>query len=245
MDKEKLSKLQTSIFILSVLIMCGCFVFMGIQKTRNSKPQVTINISEENTTVEETKPVTEKISVTTKSPETKRLKPEKTEDRVTKAVDFPIDINTAEEEDLRQLAGIGEVLSAEIVRYRNENGYFNNIEEIMNVPGIGIGIFDNIKEYIYVENPVYPKESDIDELEPETEPEKTITLEEAAPIELNSADAALLMLLPYVDEIIAGEIIDLRDSLGKFIDPYELLYLDGLTQQQVDEITEYAYVEND
>ncbi len=252
MDKDKPSKIQTIIFTIAIVIMSGCFIFMGVQSIRESKSQVTINISEETTTAFETTSATKKTAVTTKSSGTERWNTEITTESVTIAVDFPININTADEEKLMLLEGIGEALSSRIVEYRNENGYFNNVEEIMNVPGIGNGIFNDISKYIYVEDPYYPTEpaqiEPISEVEPvyeyeeETEPEITVTLEDVAPIELNSANAELLMLLPYVDEIIAGEIIELRASIGGFSHPYELLYVEELTQEQVAEIMEYVYV---
>lgn len=247
MDSDKLTKIQKMLLVFSVLIMGGCFLFMGIEDSRNDKSQIIINISEENTTVEATENIKENDTVTTKITETEKTDPKATDERATEAVKFPIDINAADEEDLMYLTGIGEVLSAEIVKYRDENGNFNNIEEIMDVPGIGVGIFNNIMGHIYVENPVYPTETaQIEpEYEEENEVENIITLEDVMPIELNSADAELLMLLPYVDEEIAGEIIELRVSIGEFSHPYELLYVNGLTQQQVAEIVEYVYVEGD
>lgn len=67
-----------------------------------------------------------------------------------------IDINSAGMEQLMLLDGIGEVTAEKIINYRIINGGFKNIEEIMNVNGIGEKTFFNIKDHIYVENPVYP-----------------------------------------------------------------------------------------
>ena len=61
-----------------------------------------------------------------------------------------ININTATLEDLQALSGIGEVKAKSIIDYREENGDFLRIEEIMEVPGIGEKMFDGIKEYITV-----------------------------------------------------------------------------------------------
>jgi competence protein ComEA len=62
-----------------------------------------------------------------------------------------ININTADLEELDKLPDIGSVIAQRIVDYRNVNGPFMRIEEIMNVPGIGQGIFDKIKDMITVE----------------------------------------------------------------------------------------------
>ncbi len=61
-----------------------------------------------------------------------------------------ININKADELELQRLQGIGPSLASKIVDYRNNNGNFENIEDIKKVSGIGDSIFENIKENIYV-----------------------------------------------------------------------------------------------
>ncbi|MBP3762234.1 MAG: helix-hairpin-helix domain-containing protein [Ruminococcus sp.] len=160
-----------------------------------------------------------------------------------------IDINTAEKEDLTRIKGIGDYLADEIIYYRNETGGFNNIEEIMNVNGIGEKIFAEIRDFIYVENPVYPVEevceeiiSDEPEYQEEILTEPPLTLDDCIPININTADKEILMLLPYVDESVADEIIQLRTQLGAYSNTYELLYLQSLSQNQIAEIIDYLTV---
>lgn len=62
-----------------------------------------------------------------------------------------ININTANQTELETLSGIGPSTALKIINYKKEQGKFNNIEEIKNVPGIGESKFENIKEYICVE----------------------------------------------------------------------------------------------
>ena len=64
--------------------------------------------------------------------------------------DDPININTATLELLMQLKGIGDTKAAAIIEYREQNGGFNKIEDIMNVKGIGERIFAAIKDSIKV-----------------------------------------------------------------------------------------------
>ena len=61
-----------------------------------------------------------------------------------------IDINRAEPWLLQALPGIGETRAQAIVDYREENGPFKRIEDLLQVEGIGEGTFDKIKDYITV-----------------------------------------------------------------------------------------------
>jgi competence protein ComEA len=61
-----------------------------------------------------------------------------------------IDINTATAEELDTLPGIGPTIAQRIVDYRNANGPFATIQDIVNVAGIGDATFAEIKDLITV-----------------------------------------------------------------------------------------------
>ncbi len=61
-----------------------------------------------------------------------------------------VNINTASETELTTLNGIGDATAKKIIDYREKNGKFDTIEDIMEVPGIGESKFNNIKESICV-----------------------------------------------------------------------------------------------
>jgi competence protein ComEA len=65
---------------------------------------------------------------------------------------FPININTAVLQELENLPNIGPIKAEAIVAYRQQHGLYKKIEDIQNVIGIGPSTFDNIKEFITVEN---------------------------------------------------------------------------------------------
>lgn len=162
-----------------------------------------------------------------------------------------IDINSADVQELMKLNGIGEVTANEIVSYREQNGGFSNIEEIMNVYGIGSAKFENIRSYIYVQNPVYyteevQEEIPVSETEPEIIPEEEspteITLADIAPININTASIEELILLPNVNEQIAQDIITLREQLHGFSHIYELLYVEKLEQKDIAEMEKFVTV---
>ena len=61
-----------------------------------------------------------------------------------------VNINTATEEELCTLSGIGSGKAQSIITYRTKNGSFKSIEDIMNVEGIKDGLFQKIKDSITV-----------------------------------------------------------------------------------------------
>lgn len=62
----------------------------------------------------------------------------------------PVNLNRATKEELMTLKGVGQSRAEAIVRYREEFGGFQTIEDIMNVPGIKEGAFEKIKDSITV-----------------------------------------------------------------------------------------------
>ncbi len=67
-------------------------------------------------------------------------------------LDDLININSADAAQLETLPGIGASTAEKIIAFRDENGRFAAIEEIMNVPGIGQGKFDQLSTLITVED---------------------------------------------------------------------------------------------
>lgn len=73
------------------------------------------------------------------------------EPKVTKADDNnggKININTADKEALKTLPGIGDAKADSIISYREANGPFGAIEDLMNVEGIKEGVFHKIEDKI-------------------------------------------------------------------------------------------------
>jgi competence protein ComEA len=61
-----------------------------------------------------------------------------------------ININTASSTELQKLPRIGPKIAQRIIDFRNQNGNFKNIEEIIKVRGIGEKVFKQIKDMITV-----------------------------------------------------------------------------------------------
>ena len=61
-----------------------------------------------------------------------------------------VNINTASKEQLMALTGIGEAKAASIIRYREEHGSFQKVEDLMEVEGIKEGVFQKVKDQIKI-----------------------------------------------------------------------------------------------
>ena len=59
-----------------------------------------------------------------------------------------VSLNQASVVDLMFLPGIGEVLAKRIIAYRDDYGFYQNVEDIMLVRGIKTGLFTKIKPYL-------------------------------------------------------------------------------------------------
>lgn len=68
----------------------------------------------------------------------------------TGSTDGKVNINTASAEELKTLSGIGDTRAESIIRYREEQGGFQSVEDLMNVEGIKEGVFEKIKDRITV-----------------------------------------------------------------------------------------------
>lgn len=64
--------------------------------------------------------------------------------------DNRVNINTATEEELMTLPGIGEVYARRILDYRKKNGSFSSVDQLLNVPGIGEKRLEALLDYITV-----------------------------------------------------------------------------------------------
>jgi competence protein ComEA len=61
------------------------------------------------------------------------------------ALAAPVNINTASAAEFEALPGIGAAMAARIVEYRQKNGPFKKIEDLMNVRGLGEKNFLKLK----------------------------------------------------------------------------------------------------
>lgn len=61
-----------------------------------------------------------------------------------------VNINTADMSELQSVPGIGPATAQKIIEYREHNGKFKSVEDILNVSGIGDKTLENMRPYITV-----------------------------------------------------------------------------------------------
>lgn len=64
--------------------------------------------------------------------------------------DGRIRVNSASPEELEALPGVGPVLATRIAAYREENGPFATVEDLLDVPGIGEGKLATLRDAVVV-----------------------------------------------------------------------------------------------
>lgn len=63
-----------------------------------------------------------------------------------------VDLNTATQEELEDLPGIGPKLAERIIAWREENGSFLSVEQLLDIDGIAEGKLEDMKDFVYVED---------------------------------------------------------------------------------------------
>lgn len=61
-----------------------------------------------------------------------------------------VELNSATQEQLTTLPGIGDARARDIIAYRQEHGGFRAAEDLMEVPGIKQATYDKLKDLVYV-----------------------------------------------------------------------------------------------
>ena len=59
-----------------------------------------------------------------------------------------VNVNRATTGELESIRGIGPMLAERIVKYREANGRFEHLEDLVRVPGIGQAKFEKIKSQV-------------------------------------------------------------------------------------------------
>ena len=146
-----------------------------------------------------------------------------------------IDPNTATEEDLDRVPGVGPAVAGRIVQMRLDRGPFTEADDLLSVPGVGPATLARIAPYL--ELPAHarggstrirpPPSSSIPGRERNTALGNS-TLARSDRIDVNRATREELERLPGVGPVTAERIVTLREDLGKFRAVEELRAIRGI-----------------
>ena len=145
--------------------------------------------------------------------------------------DERIDPNTAGEEDLDRLPGVGAEVAARIVRMRQDRGPFAAPGDLLSVPGLGPVTLARITPHLQwstqprFESAARPSRPDLDG-------------EAGRPgrLDLNRASGEELQRLPGVGPVMAERILTFRQDLGRFRRLEELESVRGIGPATIEQI---------
>jgi DNA uptake protein ComE-like DNA-binding protein len=129
-----------------------------------------------------------------------------------------IDLNTCDSALLESLPGIGPVLSARIIKYRNLLGGFASVSQLKEVYGLPEETFNMISDRLTADSSVVKK------------------------ISVNTGDFKQLIRLPYFDRYEVNAILKYRELKGRIADINELADNKLITKEKMNKVRPYLMV---
>lgn len=253
-EKGNLVKRDYALYILLLVLVAFGAAFVGASVSSKSEPKVNYYESgSDNNASESEESVLSSSSDTDEQTSSAEPPP-----------DFPLDINSAELEQLLYIDGIGEKTAQKIIDFRSERT-ITSIDMLIEIDGIGEKTIETLKKYLYVESGVYipyvPDDSSAGgrgeqtQSQPQAE-EAVVIIEEESPedepfddeptysyVNINTADASEIASALLISYELAQEIVGLREQIGYFSSIDELELLDSFSKLDVAVICEYVIIE--
>jgi competence ComEA-like helix-hairpin-helix protein len=132
----------------------------------------------------------------------------------------PQDINTATSKDLQQINGIGEALSARIIKYRDKLGGFYFKDQLGEVYGLSPQVVKRVNQYF-----------------------KILSKPKIKKININEATFKQVLHLPYIDYELTKKIFNYRDEFAEIQSLEELKKIEGFPLDKYDRIILYLSTE--
>ena len=175
----------------------------------------------------------------------------------TKRASFPLDINKAELDELMQIDGVGEGTAEKIIALRSRKGKITDMEQLLEIYGIGQDRLDMLCGYLYVSEADYSKASTTTaaastapvttagrataataeatsktaSAPSPTETQTTLAQAEKRRVNINEADAAEIADALQIDNEAAEKIVWLRERIHGYSNILEVLYLEDFDKR--------------
>ncbi|HPV30534.1 MAG TPA: ComEA family DNA-binding protein [Deltaproteobacteria bacterium] len=125
-----------------------------------------------------------------------------------------ININTVKAEDLQKIPGMDQALAQSVIQYRDSNGPFQSVDDLTKVQGISDQKLESIQAYLTVEK-----------------------------INVNTATAEELQIVPGMDQPLVQSIIQYRETNGPFGSVDELTQVQGMDEQKIQSMQDFLTAE--
>jgi comEA protein len=172
---------------------------------------------------------------------------------------LPIDLNRATAQDLDAIPGIGPALAQKIVDYRKARGPFKQIEDLMEVSGIGPQNLPKLKPYLGLGSPEAMAPPDWEaamtagksvagtnlESQKGRLPGTKSDLQPKTPgrvIDPNRSSQEDLETLPGIGPVLAKRIIDYRRAHGPYKKIADLRKVSGIGPKKLEKIKPYVII---
>lgn len=154
-----------------------------------------------------------------------------------------VNLNTATEEELMQIEGIGEKTARSIIDYRDAIGGYVFLEQLLDVPGIGETKLNAWKPYFFLDTDSSTtttctvnktKSSLFSSTVTSFVASTTVpTTKFSGVLNLNTATKEELMLINGIGEVTASKIVAYREEIGGFTSLDQLMDIDGIGEKKL------------
>lgn len=154
-----------------------------------------------------------------------------------------LNINTATEEELMTLPGVGRQVAQNIVEYREYIGGFKKVEDLALVSGVGAAKLEQVKFEICVSSKSGSAQHSPNSLRKDMEYGHHSGHLSATRININTATAAQLMNLRGLTDEMAQDIVLYRTQHGPLKSIEDLVKVDSITISFLDKVRHQVYVQ--
>ena len=148
----------------------------------------------------------------------------------------PVDLNTADEQTLTQVPGIGPQRARRIIERRQQMGMFDSVGDLEQVKGIGPFTVERVRPALRLTGGTdgAPTASP-----PKSNVKKTGPI---LPVDLNLATDSELQTIAGIGPVLAERIINYRDAHGPFVKVEDLVQVPGIKTKTLEKMRSYLFV---